>query len=282
MSAESLQLAWRCPSCQSPLAASERQWLCENNHCFDISRQGHVNLLLAHHKRSKNPGDAKAMLQARRRFLQRGFYQPLARAMAELIGEQAAPGASSRTLLDAGCGEGYYLRELDEQLPGSWHFGGFDIAKDAVLMAAKSNRQHEYVCASSKNIPLEDASVDVVVSVFSPLQFDEIERIVRPGGALLVVGPGPGHLLEIKRAIYSEVRSYAETKSPESFESMASKSLEYSAGIHDSEAWQDVLAMTPFAHHGSAAAKTELLASPPPLLTCDFTLALYRKPGDEK
>lgn len=279
MTIETLQLAWRCPSCQAPLLADQRQWRCDNNHSFDISRQGHVNLLLAHHKRSRNPGDARAMLQARQRFLQRGFYQPLVREMAGLINRHAAPGDRPRALLDAGCGEGYYLRELAGLLPDSWRYGGFDIAKDAVLMAARANRRQEYVCASSKNIPLADATVDCVVSVFAPVRDAEVTRVLRPGGLLLMAGPGPGHLLEIRQAIYREVQEHAEIRSPAGCERVAAHHLAYPCTLHDAEAWADLLSMTPFLHRGDPAARSVLLNAPPERLSCDFQLALFRKPG---
>ncbi len=99
-----------CPLDKQPLQLNERTWCCDNGHSFDIAKQGYVNLLPVQNKRSKDPGDSKAMVQARREYLNKGYYQPLAQALADTV---LAMG--SQALLDAGCGEGYYLRYLVEQ-----------------------------------------------------------------------------------------------------------------------------------------------------------------------
>ena len=90
-----------CPLDKQPLQLNERTWCCENGHSYDVAKQGYVNLLPVQNKRSKDPGDSKAMVQARRKYLEEGHYLPLARALADIVLEQG-----DQTLLDAGCGEG--------------------------------------------------------------------------------------------------------------------------------------------------------------------------------
>ena len=68
---------YRCPLCQQALLLNEKSYRCENNHSFDQAKQGYVNLLPVQFKHSKEPGDNKAMVQARRAFLDKGYYQPL-------------------------------------------------------------------------------------------------------------------------------------------------------------------------------------------------------------
>src|SRR5690606_4067516 len=91
-----------CPLCQQPLHLSAKQYQCANRHSFDIAREGYVNLLPVQHKNSKDPGDNKDMMQARRDFLHAGWYAPLAQAVSDTVTKLAPD-----TLLDLGCGEGY-------------------------------------------------------------------------------------------------------------------------------------------------------------------------------
>ncbi|MAA63070.1 MAG: rRNA (guanine-N1)-methyltransferase, partial [Idiomarina sp.] len=127
--------ALRCPIEHSPLQLVGGSWRCENGHSYDVAKQGYVNLLPVQNKRSKDPGDSKAMVQARREFLDQGYYQPLAQVLADTVfaqGEQA--------VLDAGCGEGYYLRYLVEQAEQNGTdlcMAALDISKWAVQAAAK-------------------------------------------------------------------------------------------------------------------------------------------------
>ena len=100
---------WQCPLCQSPLTTGQ-VWHCPNNHRFDVSRRGYVNLLPVQKKGSKQPGDSKAMLTARQLFHHQQGYQPLMAKMAELLCAQVVDSADKPfTLYDAGCGEGTYL-----------------------------------------------------------------------------------------------------------------------------------------------------------------------------
>jgi len=67
-----------CPFCQSELLATEhKSYACENNHNFDLSKEGYLNLLPVNQKSSKDPGDNKMMISARREFLELGHYDPL-------------------------------------------------------------------------------------------------------------------------------------------------------------------------------------------------------------
>ena len=105
--------ALACPLDGAPLQRDASTWRCAAGHCFDIASQGYANLLPVQQKRSRDPGDSKEMVAARQRFLNAGFYEPIAAAtrraaLAEL------PATALASCLDAGCGEGYYLRQLAE------------------------------------------------------------------------------------------------------------------------------------------------------------------------
>jgi 23S rRNA (guanine745-N1)-methyltransferase len=201
----------RCPHCEEPLASGERAWACPRGHSFDRARQGYVNLLRATRAR----GDSVAMLRARRRVLDAGWYAPLAEAVTRELGAWLrGPGArtppTTRTLVDCGCGEGYYLSALagalePELSAGGWRLYGFDLARDAVRMAA--GRRYGglgatlFVANTWDRLPFGDAGVSVALVIFAPRNPDELARIVAPGGLLLVVTPAPGHLAEARVAL---------------------------------------------------------------------------------
>ncbi|WP_460234058.1 putative RNA methyltransferase [Aurantivibrio plasticivorans] len=276
MTANRRHLPWHCPVCQFSLDTSHSPWCCDNRHSFDVSKQGHVNLLLAHHKRSKNPGDSKTMLLARRQFLQRGYYQPLLDAIAETLTDNTPTSATPTTLLDSGCGEGYYLNYITSKLTTDIIAGGFDIAKDAVQMAAKQYPDIDWVCASSKNIPLQDNSIGGILNVFAPTSEEEFARILSRDGVLIVVGPGPQHLIEIKQTIYSTLKPYAEPTQLIGLNKVAQRQVTFDIRLDSSEEWKDLLTMTPFFHRGNTEAKQQLLSKPPLSLRCDFIISAYR------
>ncbi len=198
----------RCPVCAAPLTAGERALTCAAGHNFDRSRQGYIHLL----RPTRLRGDMPEMLQARRRFFDAGWYAPLAEALVAEVGAWlAADGAAlaleSRALLDAGCGEGYYLRTLAETLApalatGGWRLYGLDLAKEAVRMAAARSRAATWLVASVKDrLPFADAGVGALLSVFAPRNAEEFARVVAPGGLLLVITPTSAHLAEARAAL---------------------------------------------------------------------------------
>ncbi len=183
-----------CPHCSLPLSKINGTLACPNRHSFDIAKEGYVNLLIGHERR-KILGDTREMLKARREFLEKGFYQPLSDRINKLV-KISAPAV----VADIGCGEGYYLGRLREYLSGrEIAYVGMDISKEAVRMAAK---RHPGMCFAVadvwEKIPLADGSVNVLLDIFSPRNASEFARVLAPGGALVVVIPGPAHLESIR------------------------------------------------------------------------------------
>lgn len=184
-----------CPVCGAPLHHHGRFLQCPHRHTFDIAREGYVNLLVG--KRPKTLGDEPDMVRARRRFLDSDAYGPLADALNRLA---ALPLDYANNILDAGCGEGYYLGRLQPHLASEGRcFFGLDVAKTAVRLAARRYPEACFLVADVKrHIPLPDASVGVLLNVFAPRDAAEFARVVAPGGALLVVIPQPGHLAALR------------------------------------------------------------------------------------
>src|SRR5258707_14594082 len=124
-----------CPvrSCHMALVREERRLVCSRRHSFDVARTGYVNLLQPQERRSNQPGDTAAAVEARRRLHDRGVTGPLLHAIAEI--SAARP---SDIVLDAGCGDGFYLGALARQTGCSAH--GVDISVPAIDAAARRYR----------------------------------------------------------------------------------------------------------------------------------------------
>jgi len=102
-----------CPVCREKLEAKDKSLVCRNKHTFDIAKQGYVNLLLSNQMNAKLPGDNKMMVSARRNFLNKGYYKILSEKLCDTAVRYIKNGD---TVLDAGCGEGYYTQKVYESL----------------------------------------------------------------------------------------------------------------------------------------------------------------------
>jgi 23S rRNA (guanine745-N1)-methyltransferase len=195
-----------CPVCGQPLQRFGRIFRCVNGHAFDVAREGYVNLLLAQYRRSKDPGYSKEMIAGRRDFFDAGHYQPLADGIAELV-DAYLPGVDEPVVLDAGCGEGYYLRRLrarmaDGDRPAGALLCGIDISRHGVRVAARRDPEGLYAVAGIYHMPVLPARVDVLLTHFSPVSAADFRQVVRPGGVVLVGGPAEGHLFSFKELLY--------------------------------------------------------------------------------
>lgn len=200
-----------CPLDGLPLASNDHQWACPNGHSFDVARQGHVHLLPVQHKRSKNPGDSAAMVQARTAFLNSGAYAPIANQLNMLTQQLLATVPHAEVcLLDAGCGEGYYLAHLlsslkEPRLDNSVALIGIDISKPAILAAVKRSKQITWLIASNKQPPMLPGTVDIIFSVFGFPLFDRFKPLLKPRGKIILVDAGTEHLIELRNIVYPTV-----------------------------------------------------------------------------
>ncbi|WP_417437501.1 putative RNA methyltransferase [Idiomarina abyssalis] len=264
-----------CPLDGKPLRLNERSWRCEDGHSYDVAKQGYVNLLPVQNKRSKDPGDSKAMVQARREYLEQGYYEPLVRALANTVlakGDQA--------VLDAGCGEGYYLRYLVEQAEQKGidlRVAALDISKWAVQAAAKKDKRLSWMVASNVSIPLADSSVDTILCVFGFPVEAEFKRVLKPGGRLIMVDPAGSHLKELKAIIYSEQKSKNEALpiTDSAFELTSEQQVTFPVSLASNQAIKDLLTMTPHLYRSSAEGRERIEALSSLELTADVWVRVF-------
>ena len=186
----------RCPICGAAGETTKdgKSFRCHGTrgHCFDFSRSGYLNFCL-----SGKTGDAREAVRARSRFLEAGYYQPIADRVCAIL-----DGWDARTVLDAGCGEGYYTNRM---APGRTVLG-VDLSRDGIDHAAKTAKRDGtgagFVVGSLFSLPVADGSMDAVTSLFAPCAEEEFCRVLKPGGHLLLVGAGENHLMGLKERLY--------------------------------------------------------------------------------
>ena len=266
--------SWICPNCEEPLALDSRVWSCANNHAFDCAKEGYVNLLPAHRKRSKEPGDNPEMVLARRRIHDAGLYTPLANELTRVISTLPA----IRTLLDIGCGEGFYTGLFAQQLPDV-SMSGVDIAKSAVRLAARKYASHHYAVASSTNLPVATLSQDLVTQIFAPCSDDEVMRVLRAGGYYLQVGPAPQHLWQLREALYDEPAAHEPLRRACPGLSLVDEGgLSYQQLLANDQL-RDLIMATPFSYRGHREKRALLLECNDVTTTFAFDWRLFQKNG---
>ncbi|CAN1213164.1 Methylase involved in ubiquinone/menaquinone biosynthesis [Tumidithrix helvetica PCC 7403] len=256
-----------CPIDGSALTPHEHSLTCPKGHNFDKARQGYLNLLVVQHKASRDPGDTKEMVAARTRFLSTGCYEPIAHAIADLTKKHLAhiPCAERVTILDAGCGEGYYLDWMGKKA-ATWNSEavliGLDISKWAIQSAAKRSREITWIVGSNRRPPFLARSIDLIVCAFGFPSFEDFRHILKPRGKIILVDPGVNHLIEMRQVIYSELRekispAIASTEA-EGFNLVDRYNLSYRSEVSRSEDIQDLFAMTPHYFRSPQSGKTAL------------------------
>ena len=196
-----------CPKCMGDLIKQDKCLKCTSGHTYDIAKQGYVNLLLGN---ASNTGDDKEMCRSRHEFHSMNYYRCLAEGLAEICLDLGL-----ERIIDAGCGEGYYIRTIRDiylsKGKSILSLCGIDLAKEAISIGAKCEKvipedsRIEYAVAGIFDMPVADNCADCVLSVFAPVPDAEAHRVLVDGGYMIVVAPGEKHLEGLKRVIYDSV-----------------------------------------------------------------------------
>ncbi|MCV6589787.1 MAG: methyltransferase domain-containing protein [Marinobacterium sp.] len=287
-----------CPVCRAALIRTDNNLRCSAGHSFDRARQGYWNLLLAHKKRSKDPGDNATMVQARHNFLEQGYYQRLSdavnkMAVSALNGNLEA--VHQPKVTDMGCGEGYYTERLHSSLvenltcnqlrenypqPCPPTVSALDISRHAIKAACRRTKAIQWIVASGADMPLADDSQDLLCVLFSRLMPDAFARVLKPGAHLLIAWPGENHLIELRKEIYDEVRPSRFdpiTQLNEQFKAIEQQQIRYPFTLQSQEDIQALLGMTPHSQRMASDRRARLNALNSLPLTLDVNLALLRK-----
>ena len=231
------------------LEREDKRYVCSNNHSYDISEKGYVNLMLANQKKTKDPGDNRYMIESRRDFLNKDYYKKFSDCLNEVIIEELY--SYERNILDAGCGEGYYISNLRnsflEENNDSINFYGTDISKNAIIHAAKRDKNINLSVASSFDLPIISNTLDCVIRNFAPGDDREFYRVLKEDGILVIATPGVEHLLGLKEILY-EIPRKNEIKEniPEGFRHIRNKEIRYDINLDNSEDITNLISMTPY------------------------------------
>jgi len=279
----------QCPVCRNLLLLSAEGYQCAQHHTFDAARQGYVNFLLAHQKHSKEPGDSPEMIRSRRRFLDLGHYNRVSDGINEAVAGNLDGSESGRavSILDAGCGEGFYLKRLKEYLahdpgkPVPIDYYGVDISKYAVRIATQRDKTMDWFVASIIDLPFAPASLDVVLNVFSPADVAEFSRILKQAGKLVMVSPGPRHLNGLREIIYPIAREHAQPALLEQarkfFSPLTETRTNYQIELKSSGEIMDLLAMTPYFWNIDLSTKSRVEALARLVLDVDVEIRVFKR-----
>lgn len=298
-----------CPVCNLVLTRADKQFCCENNHQFDVAKQGYVNLLQPQYKKSKQPGDSQEMVEARFRFLNEGFYEPLSDTLNQLIAKDLASKALDNNayyVVDAGSGEGYYTQRLHHHLSNeknrldpsasaeptsSKHASpkptppkiiGFDISQRAVKASCRRSKSIQWMTATSSHIPVANDSQDAVLCLFSRIVPEEFSRILKKDGVLYVASTGSSHLIELRNMLYQNVKQSAYNPNStlsEQFiplDESLNSDISYRIDVNSRQAINDLLLMTPHYWRATESAKQAIQIMDSVSVTVDIRLTGYR------
>ena len=240
--------AFACPICQENLTLVESSLKCSNRHSFDLAKFGYVNLA-PQIKQSANYD--KENFQNRQQILEAGFYQAILEGVSDLL--ETNP--SAKTVLDIGCGEGFYSRKLQESHSDKT-FYAFDISKDSVQIATKSepNWAVNWFVGDLARLPIKDASMDILLDIFSPANYGEFRRVLSKNGILIKVIPTENHLKEIRQMVQDQLtkKEYSNQDIKKHFQEHFSIQSSQTASLTKpitAEQRQALLSMTPLLFH---------------------------------
>ena len=180
-----------CPICHEPMTGKEKGVICSNNHQFDLSKKGTLYFL---DHQIKTEYDQE-MFMHRGRMINSGMYQPLIEKLARFCQNQS--------VLDVGCGEGSFLNALVQQSEGVTGVG-FDISKEGVYLATNQPAEVFWCVADLTNLPFAEETFSTILNIFSPSNYQEFDRILKPGGQVVKVVPRANYLKELRAAFYPE------------------------------------------------------------------------------
>ena len=253
-----------CPICKNELIQVSKSLKCCNNHCFDISKQGYVNLAL----NKINSGDNKEMINSRTLFLNSDSYLPLKEKLNTIINIY-----NPITLVDLACGEGYYTSFFKAN-----NKYGIDLSKEAITYASKTDKTTTYLVSSIYDLPFKDNSIDIITTIFAPLSDLEINRCLKQDGLFIFVSPGKNHLIQLKQAIYENAYLNEEANiSIDSLKLIDTQYVEYDFNLNSNILIKSLFSMTPYYYKTNKNDADKLNQINDLTITASFVISIFKK-----
>ncbi len=261
-----------CPVCKQELKKENRIYKCENNHCFDIAKEGYVNLNSSN-KSGDSTGDNKEMAVARRDFLNKGYFDVLADAVLNCVTQYTKENA---TVLDICCGEGYYTDFLTRNVKRDFY--AFDLSKNMVRLGAKRKTDATFFVANIANIPLKSESVDFAFHLFAPFHSLEFSRVLKKDGYIVTAVAGENHLFSLKEVLY-DTPYINDEKSPDAGNLILAEKIKVKDTItlNSQEEINALFQMTPYYYHTPSKGMQNLEKLHSLTTDVEFVLYVYKK-----
>src|SRR5699024_7272279 len=268
-----------CPICNENMDIDKDiNFTCQNNHSYNIAKQGYIHFF---HKSVPSSYD-KGLFQARQFILSRtALYQAVTEEIVQLI-EQFTK-VKNPTIVDMGCGEGSHLANVCQKLSPVAIGIGFDIAKEAILLATNYNDTILTSVADIADVPLHEAQTDIVLNVLSPSNYKEFNRITHDDSIIIKVIPNENYLREIREQLFSvkeKQQNYSNeavvNRFRDTYNIIAEKHILHEYKVDDSTL-QNLINMTPLTWNASNCAYEQLMAANIKEITIDITILVGKK-----
>lgn len=265
---------FKCPVCGNLLQEENRTLKCQNNHCFDMAKQGYVNLLQSQKSSKKRHGDDTLMVKARQDFLDKGYYNNLCEAIVSAVIRNTDDNA---VVADLGCGECWYTERIYNALENPTVFG-IDISKQALIAGSKRCKELKLAVASTADIPLPDESCDAVICVFAPYSEAEVLRILKRGGVFIKAFPLEEHLIELKSVIYDKpYKNEVSIVFDSTFEQLSFERVKNDIILDSNDDIINLFKMTPYYYKTGKTDQQKLAKLEKLKITTEFGVVVLRK-----
>lgn len=269
---------FRCPICKGSIKnVTENSVICKNNHCFNMSKKGYINLIKNNNKTIYD----KDLFEARSKIYDQKVYEILSEEIINIV-DKYTTGEKINYVLDAGCGEGYYLNQLylDEKINKKCRLIGIDIAREGVALATRFENRVFWSVSDLSNLPFDDNKIDVILDILSPSNYREFARVLNKKGIIIKVIPEENYLQEIRSQIKTYIKKdkYSNKNIVDVFESnldiVYEKRITYKVKDFNLE---DFIKMTPLTSSLTQNQIDELVKSGINSITIDLKVVVGRE-----
>jgi len=280
----------KCPVCGGDVESDGKSLICtgsERRHLFDFSSTGYVNLLPPGKGRNARTGDYKIMISARTRFLDKGYFDKIPARIGDIISTLAKnEGKSEIAFADCACGEGYHTCSILKTVAENGIDPvalAFDASKHGASRGARRAAKLDcgeafFAAGNIFSLPVKDGAFDFALSIFAPIAWDEMSRILKDDGYLIVASSGKRHIYELRQVLYDEPREASGVVScPGGFSVVSEETISYKIKIDGNEAVTDLFYMTPFCYKTSKKDFEKLSAVSSLDTTVEVKLTVYKK-----